>query len=82
MNPRPADYKSAALPTELHQLEANDRYDNKCSGLCQEILLINVNGVLLKYNRLCLLMLCFVFINLFEILICFTFIIYTIFANN
>ena len=40
LNPRPADYKSAALPTELHQLEANDRYNNKGTVFCQDLLFI------------------------------------------
>ena len=34
-NPRPADYKSAALPAELHQHTTSRDYINRCFFVCQ-----------------------------------------------
>ena len=46
-NPRPADYKSAALPAELHQRLRSARqpaYNSKCSLFCQLIFLLFVKN--------------------------------------
>ena len=36
-NPRPADYKSAALPTELHQHFHRPEYNSKFPSVCQHL---------------------------------------------
>ena len=38
-NPRPADYKSAALPTELHQHFHRPEYNSKFPSVCQHLFL-------------------------------------------
>ena len=35
-NPRPADYKSAALPAELHQHMTSEDYISRCFFVCQQ----------------------------------------------
>ena len=45
LNPRPADYKSAALPTELHQHKSNANYHIKLLRICQ--------GLFAILNRFC-----------------------------
>lgn len=46
-NPRPADYKSAALPAELHQQTGNRNYRNRKYSICQENFDI-LGGILVK----------------------------------